>query len=235
MKFLFIAITILATTVLEAQDSTTIKIEAGQLLSEVITPSIRYRFPAFKQGKVLLKDKTSYDSKLNYNLLTGEIDFISREGDTLAIGDALRVNLDRVIIDTNSYFYNNKGYLEVVKESKAGSLAKKQNFIIASTEKIGAYNLSSPASAIDSYSSYMDPSGTFYTLRVREDVTLKLKTEYFFGNEYHLFMPATRKNLDRLFFKKKAEIEKYLKEHLTNFDNEEDLKKLLSFLINSWE
>jgi hypothetical protein len=232
MKLLALTITVLITQAAYAQDSTTIKVDAGHTIPEVVTPALRYHFPSFTQGRVLMKDKTAYDAKLNYNVLSGEIDFISPEGDTLAIADNLRVNIDRVIIDTNTYFYNN-GYLKVVSEGKAGSLLKKQRFDIVATEKIGAYGMSSPTSAIDTYNSYMDGQGNWRTLSPRENVLLKLKTEYYLGNEYNLFLPATRKNLDKLFYKKRAEIETYLKEHATDFSKEDDLKKLLLFLSNS--
>jgi hypothetical protein len=233
MKLLALSVTlILITQALYPQDSTTIKIEAGHTIPEVVTPALRYHFPYFRQGRVLMKDKTTYDATLNYNLLTGEIDFISPKGDTLAIADNLRANIDRVIIDTTTYFYKN-GYLEVITAGQAGSLVKKERFDIVSREKIGAYGMASSTSAIDTYSSYMDNQGNWRTLSARENVTLKLKTEYFFGNEYNLFLPATRKNLDKIFYKKRAEIETYLKEHPTNFTKEDDLKKLLVFLSSS--
>jgi hypothetical protein len=231
MKFLALTITILLTQALHAQDSTTIKIEAGHTIAEVVTPALRYHFPSFTQGRVLMKDKTAYDAKLNYNLLSGEVDFISPSGDTLAIADNVVNNVDRIVIDTSTYFYNS-GYLELIKESKIGSLAKRQKFDM-NAEKIGAYDLPSSTSSIDTYNSYSDRSGYLYALKAREKITLKLKTQYFFGNEYHLFVPATRKNLDKIFFKKRADIEAYCKDHPVNFNKEEDLKALLAFIQKS--
>lgn len=232
MKVSVLIITILVSNIATAQDFTRIKVEAGRLIADVITPSIRYRYPGFRQGTVVLKDKTSYTSSLNYNFLSGEIDFISPQRDTLAIANDLMLNIDHVSIDTSTFFYN-KGYLEVIKKSRIGSVVKKQVFAILSSEKIGAYNMSSPTSAIDTYNSYMDRSGTVYNLTARENITLKLKTEYFFGNEFNLFLPASKRSLDKLYVSKKQAIETYLKNHPVNFNSEEDLARLFMFLSGS--
>ena len=157
------------------------------------------------------------------------MEFISPEGDTLALGDDLTFNIDRAVVDSVSFFYY-KGYLEIIKESKIGSLSKMQMFDIISAEKIGAYNLSSPTSAIGSINSYIDPGYGIRKFIPRENITIKLKTLYFFGNEYKLFVPANRKNLEKLFRKKKVQIESFLAKHQVNFGKEEDLKRLFDFI-----
>jgi hypothetical protein len=224
MKFVTLAITLFVIQSIFAQDSSRVFLPAGTTMPQ-ITPSVKYRFPQFKQGKVLLYDNSVYEVRLNYNYFNGEVMFIDPAGDTLAIANDLMLNLKRVTIDTTSFLYN-KGYKQVVLENASGSLLKKQQYKMVSKEKMGAYNMGSEADAVDSYSSFVDSRNRSHTLAIRENITLQLNTDYFVGDQFKLVLPVNRRNLEKIFFKKKNELEKYLKEHVVDFKNENDLKAM---------
>jgi hypothetical protein len=212
-----------------AQDST-IFIAADQYVSEVATPERIYHYPNFKIGKIFFRNNTITDARLNYNYLNGEIEFISPNNDTLAISKEQMLNIGKVIIDTSTFFYN-KGYLELVAQNSIGKLLKRQKFDVLKREKIGGYGQPSSTSAIESYSTFKENYGTRqFNLKVRENITLVLKTNYFFGDQYHLVLPATRKNIYKVYRSKKDLIDSYLKENVVDFKNSGDLKKIFVFL-----
>ncbi|MEO7046773.1 MAG: hypothetical protein ABI091_15825 [Ferruginibacter sp.] len=213
-----------------AQDST-LFIAAGQEVSEVLTPQKIFRYPQFISGEVLFRDNTTSHALLNYNYLLGEIEFISPKKDTLALAKEQMKNIKKVIIDTNTFFYNRR-YVELVMENGAGKLFKSEMYYVVKREKIGGYNQPSSTSAIESYENF---TGTYgipeQHLKIRENITLVLKTNYFFGNDYDLVLPANKKNLYKVCPAKKDQIDEYLKENSVDYKNPSDLKKLLNYLV----
>src|SRR6185503_14680028 len=72
---------------LSAQDSTLVTIKAGSKVTDVLTSADMYHYPEFTNGKVVLRDGTVVEVKLNYNRVFDQMLFIAPKGDTLALGD----------------------------------------------------------------------------------------------------------------------------------------------------
>ena len=230
MKMITLTICIVLIKLACAQDSRTIFIAADKTVSEVLTPQKIYHYPQFINGKIFFRNGTTSEASLNYNYLNGEIEFITQEKDTLAIAKEQMLNIKRVVIDTNSFLYNH-GYLELVMENPAGKLLKREMFDVVKREKIGAYNQPTSTSAIESYGSFTDNYGVFSPkLKIKENITLVLKTDYFFSDQYNLLLPANKKNVYKAYRSKKDQIDKYLEENSVDFKNPDDLKKLLTYL-----
>lgn len=227
-KFLpVLAISLIA--VAHAQDSTQIFIKASQSLADVITPKKIYRYPSFSPGKIFFKDGSETAARLNYNFLNGELEFISAEGDTLAIAKQQMLNIRHAMIDTTVFYYH-EGYLEQIASNTAGKLVMKRQYRVKRREKIGGYDQPTSTSAIESYGSFSNDGQFNFNLKVRENITLVREPEYYFADRYNTFVRANKKNLLRLFSKQHRQIEDYLKNHPVDFKKEQDLKKLVSFL-----
>ena len=228
MKKLFLAICIFFATNLFAQDSLTIFIGADRNVSEVLTPNKIYKYPDFLPGRILFRNGTVADGKFNYNYLNGEIEFIKK--DTLAISKNQMLNIKTVTVAGDTFFYN-KGYLQQVMLMPLGKLLKKQTLVVTKREKIGGYNQPSSTSAIESYGSFTDNFGNFTpSLKIKENITLALRSDYYFGDKYNVFLPANKKNLLKSYPGKANQINQYLKQHSVNFKKEADIKKLLAIL-----
>ena len=210
-----------------AQDST-IVIKAGKSVNESVSITDLYQYSQFVYGKVFFKPGDSAVAKLNYNRLFDEMHFIDLKGDTLSIANAATIRLIRI---NNDVFYYDNGYVKLIKDTNGIKLAAKQTLRVAGKTKIGAYDMASPASAIDSYSTLIDQKG-MYNLVPREDITLAKKTEYYFGDKYNRFVWVTRKNLLQQFSKQSRTLNAYLKENNINLNSSEDLEKLLQFLAS---
>jgi len=225
-----LAIYMMLSITLYAQDSTLIFIAADRDVSEVLTPARIYQFPKFIKGRILFRDGNWSEGMLNYNFLNGEIEFINPDNDTLAIAKNQMLNIKEVTIDAQSFVYDN-GYMELVAKTNLGKLFKKQVYIVKKREKIGAYNQPISTTATESYGSFTDNYGNIYTgLKIRENITLALRTEYFISSEINPFLPATKKNMMSLYRSKKDQIETYLKKNPVDFTNGNDLKKMFESL-----
>ena len=208
-----------------AQDST-IVIKAGTSLRESVSMTDLYQYLQFVTGKVFFKHGDSGVAKLNYSKLLDEMQFIGPKNDTLAIANAGTIRFIRINIDV---FYYDNGYVKLLKDTNGIKLAEKQTLRVAGKEKIGAYGMASPTSAIDNYGKLIDQR-SIYNLVPREDIILAKKTQYYFGDKYNHFVWATRKNLLRHFSEKSGILNAYLKDHNIDFNKKEDLEKLLEFI-----
>lgn len=228
MKKLIFILSLFVAMDVFAQDTMTIFIPADRLVSEVLTPKKIYKYPEFLPGKIFFRDGNFANEKFNYNYLNGEIEFIQK--DTLAIAKQQMFNIKMMVVDKDTFFYD-KGYLQQVVQTPAGKLLKKQMLVVFKREKIGAYDQPTATSAIESYGSFSDAYGSFNpNLRVRENITLVLRTDYYFGDRFNVFLFANKKNLLKTYPNKKEKINQYLKQHEVDFKNGEKLKDLLESL-----
>ena len=211
----------------QAQDST-ITIKAGTSFNESVSITDLYEYPQFVYGKVFFRPGDSSAGRLNYNRFLDEMQFIDFKGDTLNIAYPGTIKFIRI---SNDLFYYDNGYVKLIKDNNTIKLAAKQTLRESGKNKIGAYNMASSASSIDSYSSLVINNKN-YNLSPREDIILTKKTEYYFGDKYNHFVLANKKNILRLYSKQEGTVTAYLKENNVDFKNREDLEKLFQFLTN---
>jgi len=209
-----------------AQNSESITIKTGTSISKGVPDSVLYQYPQFTAGKVHFRNGGSTDARLNYNRFLDEMQFLTANGDTLAIADAETIKL---ILVGNDSFYYDKGYFLSISNNGSLKLAAKQGFKILDKQKTSAYDMSTSVSSIRNVNSYTT-EGKIYNLAVKEDVVLTRETYYYFGDKYNQFVPATKKNLMELYPKQRNDIGNYIKEHEVRFQHREDLEKLLRFL-----
>jgi len=229
-SLLLLFIILISYTDLSAQDSTFVTIKTGQNVKDVLTPSDIYHYPQFTNGKVFLRDGSMAIGKMNYNRLYGQMLFINPIGDTLALAD--EKNIKFIVIDKDTFYYDG-GYLRLMANGGVVKLTEKQIWVLADIRKIGTHNRPTTTVAVTSFSSYTDgrDAAKSKDLIMNEDVVLRKETQYYFGDKYNLFVPASKKGLLQLFPKEQQEIDHYLKENKVNFNKKDDVEKLYQFLL----
>ncbi|HMK17628.1 MAG TPA: hypothetical protein VK492_05515 [Chitinophagaceae bacterium] len=229
-SLLLLFIILIGYTDLCAQDSTFVTIKTGQNVKDVLTTSDIYHYPQFTNGKVFLRDGSMAIGKMNYNRLYGQMLFINPIGDTLALAD--EKNIKFIVIDRDTFYYDG-GYLRLMANSGVVKLTQKQIWVLADIRKIGTHNRPTTTVAVTSFSSYTDgrDAAKSKDLIMNEDVVLRKETQYYFGDKYNLFVPASKKGLLQLFPKEQQEIDNYLKENKVNFNKKDDVEKLYQFLL----
>jgi hypothetical protein len=206
----------------KAQNIITVK--AGTRVIDYFPAAERYRYPEFISGMVIFKDNTSIAARLNYNILTGEVQFIQKN-DTLAITNTKAIDNVRILADT---FYYDNGYLEVVAGRDPSIMAIKQYIKLVDVKKEGA--LGTRNSTTNSQTVDYIFNGTMFNLICQEDLVLSKKTDYYLGNKSSGFFYYTKKNVLKLFPQKKSAIENFIKHNDVNFRNKVDLLQLTEFL-----
>ena len=211
-----------------AQDSSTFVIKEDQLASDYITPDKVYKYPKFSRGKIIFRDKTSTEALLNYNYLISEIEFIGPQKDTLAIASHQLPTIQRIQVNKDTFYYHD-GYLQQVLQTPLGILSKRQSLLIVKVEKLGAYDMPSNTTKTESPIIFRDYFGSTINsqLRVRENITMTYRTEYFIGDKYLYFLPANKKNFLKIYPSRKQTINTYLKENTVDFKNLNDLINMM--------
>jgi hypothetical protein len=213
-------------TGLLAQKKTYITVKAGNNIMDMLSSADMFFYPHFTDGTVFLRDGTAATGKLNYSRLVDEIHFINASGDTLALTN--EKNIKYIVIASDTFYYD-QGYVRLLSSGDLVKVGRKEVWIIADTRQVGAYNTTNNAVGITSYTSFNE-SGRLYDLIVNEDIILKKIEQYYLGDAYNHFVPASKKNVLLLLPKEQRRIEMYLRENKTNFNQKEDIEKLIQYL-----
>lgn len=208
----------------KSQAQNIITVKAGTRVIDYFPFTERYRYPEFMTGMVTFKDNTSITARLNYNILTGEVQFIQKN-DTLSITNTKAIDNVRILTDT---FYYDNGYLEIVAGRDPAFMAIKQYIKLVDVKKEGA--LGTRNSTTNSQTVDYIFNGTMFNLICQEDLVLSKKTDYYLGNKSNGFFYYNKKNVLKLFPQKKSAIENYIKHNGVNFRDKEDLLHLTGFL-----
>jgi hypothetical protein len=213
-------------TVALAQNPTIIRVKAEENLKNAIPLKDQFRYPEFRPGTVSFFNGTSVDTRLNYNLMTKEMQFINPRGDTLTLANEYTIK--KMDIDKDLFLFNSKaGYLEVLGDYDQVRLATNQMLIQVRGEKMGAYNQSSGVSSINSIKSFADQNGKVQQLVNKADLLFAKKDAFYFIDKNGNVFPATRASLLKLFPSQKKELDSYIREHKISFIDRSDLEKVL--------
>src|SRR5215203_2555696 len=208
------------------QTSELITVKAGQSLYDVHKEI--YRYPNFKEGKVYFLDGGLSAGRLNYSFMSEAMQFIGPTGDTLSLSDEPTIKYVTIEKDT---FYYDKGYLEGLINAGTVKLAVKQKIKFKDTHKIGAFGTASPTVRTENEKTYMGDNR--YNLVIAEDLIFVKEKEYYLNVRFRDFVLINKKNLIKLFPNQKDNIESFLKENNINLRVENDLKKLMQYLVST--
>jgi hypothetical protein len=211
-----------------SQPTTPIRVKAGEDPRKAIPFQDRYRHSSFLPGTITYKTGTTSAASLNYNLLLGEIQFISPKGDTMALANELF--LKQIMIGETGYHYDAKvGYIEILAEYQPVKLAVKQILQVAGNDKVGAYGQSTAVSSIKNYNTYSTGNSQIQKLDVKGDVLFSRQTTYFLLDQNNAVHFANKGSIIKLFPSHKKAIEQYIKAESIDVRIENDLNKLLYF------
>ncbi len=216
---------ILVSLSLSAQKYEPVTVKAGMKVEDCFPFNERYRYPEFITGRIQVKSGVYSDTKLNYDFLNGEMEYIKNK-DTLAIANRKDIRFVAVAQDT---FYYEKGYYMELIYGGPVKIALKQYIKLKETQKKDSYGTASSGSATNSYGS-LPAGGDFHKLVANEDMVFQRTLEYYLSDQSGGFVSYSKKNVLQLFPQHKDEIKAYLKSNKVKFDNRDDLIKLSEFL-----
>jgi hypothetical protein len=209
-----------------AQKKQNVTVPAGSAVEDCIPFQERYRFKEFADGKVFFRNGSFAATKLNYNLLISDMEYIQAT-DTLSIANPLDIIL--IAFDSDTFCYDN-GYLENIREGKV-RVALRQSISLKNILKRDSYGSSSSNSSTDSFSS-IETTGKTYKLISNQDRVFEKTVQYFIANTSGSFVPFNKKKVLQIFPEKKELIQEYLKTNKIDFDSKADLLHFAGFLEN---
>jgi len=209
-----------------SQETEKITIKSGDDIAAVLSSYGMYRFPAFADGTVIFRNRTSVDAKMNYNIFLGLIQFIDAKGDTLALSNP--ETTDSISIDNNLFYYDKKYYFQVMANYENCKLVMKQKIEFRPVT-VGAYGTYSPGTSAQTYESLSTPYIVNSKLTLNEDIIVIKETIYYLFYKKYREEKASRQGYLTVFPNHKNEIQVFIKENKTNFNKLGDLQKLTAF------
>jgi hypothetical protein len=210
---------------LNAQNFPLVTVKAGTKIKDYFPVKERYLYPQFIDGKIFMTGGgSSGSSRLNYNVLLGEIEFI-KGMDTLIINR--KADLKRVVIEQDTFLYKD-AYYKLVKSGRL-NVCVRDRVVLVEILKQGAMGTFNRTAAGEAYSS-TSMTGKYIDLELTDNMALQRKLIFYIltsNNELVLFR---KKNVIELYMNKKAEIEKYLKKNKVNFNSQQDILRFSDWL-----
>jgi len=201
-----------------------VTVEAGTSVTEKFPFEVRYLYPQFNDGAVSMRNGVASSYKLNYNLLLGEMEFISNS-DTLLISRKKDLNFLAVAQDT---FIYRSGYLKMIHSGTVKVLVR-DKFKLTDIVKKGAMGAPNRNSAIDSYTA-IPTDKQLLTLVPSEDLVFRRTLEFYIMTGDGDLVEFKKKNVMELYPRNENEIQKFLKTNKINFEEQTDILKLADFL-----
>jgi hypothetical protein len=212
-------------------------LKAGGSVRDIFKISDIYHSPVFTTSDVQFKSGMNGRSKMNYNRLSDEMEFLKGR-DTLELVDKELLKQIK-LADSVFYFDPLYGYLLELNHSKQARLLKKDYIRFVDTETEVGYGVKSSASSTTSYSSLFSNAssgsgammgGRALNLIAKQDIIYKRGTDYYFGNEKGQFAHADKKSILKLFPGKKSVLSKYFKESDVDFKDPAALRQLFTLI-----
>jgi hypothetical protein len=187
-----------------------------------------YRYPEFKEGKVTFKNGTATIANLNYNVFSGEVEFVKGQ-DTLAIDNMLTIS--SISIGDDLYFYDQESnsLLQQLEKFRSATLLVKEKYEVADIKSKGAMGSSPSSIAATSATQYTDKSQT-YDLKSSDNYKFKVKTSYYLADLNDHYYEASKRTIIRLYPNAKDALSEYFKTNKVDFDNEAQLRELIQYV-----
>lgn len=206
----------------------TYKVEPGQPVEEVLNAEIRFLYPEFKAGSVLFRNGNFGASKMNYNFLHQELQFING-ADTLALDKG--EDILHVIIEKDTFYFRDKQWLRQLASTGMVRMAEVKFLSLANSEKVGAFGQVNSGSAIDAIENMVTISNITKKLVANQILTFAMNQNYYFSDKYDNYKLANKKNIVNMFGNKCAGLDNFLNSEKINYKNGDDMKKVFDYLV----
>ena len=218
ISFLFVS------TCLLAQKPEPVIVKAGTNLNDYFPMKERYLYPEFMHGKGFFQNNRIVPCLFNFNLLSGEIEFISSK-DTLLI--AKKQEIVSIVVAKDTFYYHD-AYLQLIQNGPL-KLFLKRGLKIQDIRKEGAMGSVNRSAASDSYSFLILGKRTL-DLKPTEDILLQKTEEYFYSLDGVDYLPFSRKNILKIRQLKEDVIKDFIKSNKIDFESREDMIRLTDYV-----
>jgi hypothetical protein len=197
-------------------------IHAGDSASDYYS----YRFKAFSDAEVTMKDGRTMVFKMNFNMLLCEMQFVNEKGDTLVVAKPEEIATIRL---HNSLFYFDKNYYEVVAASDSVRLVvlRKVSF---EPVKIGPMGARVQSAGVSEYNAIATERGRV-PLHLNEDIYAEKTTTNFLVGKNGEMVVANKAAWVKMFSPDKKSFDLFIKSNKINLNKLSDLETLFTYCV----
>jgi hypothetical protein len=223
LKIFIFLLVLFITVAVNAQVYDKKTIQSGESLSELSY----YLFPSFEDAAVKFKNGGILASKMNFNLLICQMQFLDEHGDTLNI--AKPAEIESIVLGNNLFFYD-EGYYEIIAAADSSELAVLRT-VTYQPVRIGALGLPNRSGTGTVSDTSMIVQAGEKHLVAREDIDVFKVTTYFLMTPGGEKVRANKAGFLNFFSKERKQVQAYIKENRPSFNKEADLEKLFNFCV----
>ncbi len=207
-----------------AQQKDQVIVKAGTRVIDYFPVNDRYLYAGFTAGEAIFSNNRVYPSVYNFNLLTGEMEFI-KSNDTLMITD--KTDLLSIVVAQDTFYYG-KGYQQIIQNGQF-KVYVKRGVVTKDIRKKGAMGTVNRSAASESYD-YLLANSLSINLVADIDMVLEKEDAYYFSTNGKDFTQYTKTNVVKVVPGKKDVITNYINATKTDFKSKDDLLKLANIV-----
>ena len=206
-----------------AQNKITVNATVGEDLTNALATS-RLLFPDFLTADVYLSKGTTSRAKMNYDMYTDEMMFISNKDTMVLVSD-----VETIVFEEHPFRYTSKGFAEVIAYNPDASseLLLKRSLRKTAERKDGGYG-KTPVSASATSFTNVSQEASVSSLSISSDVTFKRDYTYYIRLKGKSRI-ADKSGFLKSYPKKKEQITEYLQQNEIDFDKGENVLRLYIF------
>jgi hypothetical protein len=228
-QFILIVTSVLGFSAGFSQDIRQIyKVNPGQYVEEVLTAEVRFLYPEFKAGTVFFRSGNFGASKMNYNFLHQELQFINGT-DTLALEGGPEIRM--VVVEKDTFYFQDKLWLRQLASTGVVRMAEVKFLSFANNEKVGAFGQVNSGSSIDAIENMVTISNVTRKLEANQILSFAMNQDYYFSDKYNNYRLANKKNIVNIFGNKCAGLGKFLESEKVNYHSLSDMNMVFNYIV----
>ncbi len=223
--FLVIGLLFISLQKIAAQNTDVTKRSSDEDLKQFA--SSIYKYPSFAPGKIILKDSTVTDAKLNYNRVLGKIVYLDRVNKALALENPETVS--EVIIASDTFYIYENSYVQKYTHCSKVNLYIKQSLAYIDNS-MPKDNLEPVVISSGGRVPYSNEDEKKEAKGLEKYSQFQLTNEYFIADSSMNYLIASRKSMLDLFPSAKGPLKKYLQQNTVSFNNASQIEKLVQYM-----
>ena len=223
--FLVIGLLFISLQKIAAQNTDVTKKSSDEDL-EQFASSI-YKYPSFTYGKIILKDSTVTDAKLNYNRVLAKLVYLDRMNKALPLENPETVS--EVIIASDTFYNYENSYVQKYTHCSKVNLYIKQSLAYVD-KNMPKDNLTPIVVTSGARLPYSNEDAKKEDDGIEKNSQFQLMNEYFIADSSMNYLIASKKSIFDLFPSAKEPLKKYLQQNTVNFNNASQIEKLLQYM-----
>ena len=227
MKKLFVVVlTLFCFTSLFAQKEITVLAKGETPLEGVLPPDMLYSFSEYREATLIRKDGTENTTRINFNLFTGDILFLTPANQILVL--AYPDELEKIIIEGDVWLPMEGFFGEIIESAGSGSLVRLKKTRITDTRRESGFGGMSSTTSTKSVTAFAADNRGNVALPVGE-YDFETAVNFRLTNGKRTVV-ANAKGYSKIFSEKKKQIKEYLKNNSVDFKSDEDQIRLMNWI-----